>query len=46
MKGAKNMNKIVNNYFTYTNAPTLENFTRRGGCNTYLKAQQGFEKKK
>lgn len=38
------MNKIVNNYFTYTNAPSLENFTRRVVCNTYLKAQQGLEK--
>lgn len=32
------MNKIINNYFTYTNAPTLQNFTWGGVCNTYLKA--------
>ena len=25
------MNKIINNYFTYTNAPTLQNFTWGGG---------------
>ena len=25
------MNKIVNNYFTYINAPTLQNFTWGGG---------------
>ena len=30
------MNKIVNNYFTYINAPTLQNFTWGGGHNTYL----------
>ncbi len=28
------MNKIINNYFTYTNAPTLQNFTWGGGRNT------------
>ena len=29
------MNKIINNYFTYTNAPTLQNFTWGGGTNLY-----------
>ena len=33
------MNKIINKYFTYVNAPTLQNFTWGGGvCNTYLKS--------
>ena len=31
------MNKIINNYFTYTNTPTLQNFTRGGGVQTYIK---------
>ena len=41
------MNKIINNYFTYTNAPTLQNFTRGGVCNAYLKtlSHKGFVKK-
>ena len=30
------MNKIINNYFTYTNAPTLQNFTWGGGYKPIL----------
>ena len=32
------MNKIINNYFTHTDTPALQNFTWGGVCNTYLKA--------
>ena len=30
------MNKIINNYFTHTDTPTLQNFTW-GGVQTYIK---------
>ena len=29
------MNKIINNYFTHTDTPTLQNFTWGGGTNLY-----------
>ncbi len=31
------MNKIINNYFTHTDTPTLQNFTWGGGVQTYIK---------
>ena len=30
------MNKIINNYFTHTDTPTLQNFTWGGGCKPIL----------